>query len=77
MTARMKSAASQIMHHLKVCKLVLKDTHTPKQAKVFLGFAVAYIPFPFGIIVSPILIIIALRRIPKEIIEGCKVRVNS
>ncbi len=73
----MNAAARKIMYHLKVCKLVLKDTHTPKQAKVVLGFAVAYIPFPFGIIVSPILIIIALRLIPKEIIEDCMVRVNS
>ena len=71
------NAAREIMHHLKVCKLVVKDTHAPKQATILLGFAVAYIPFPFGFIISPILIIIALRMIPKEVIEGCKVRVNS
>lgn len=73
----MKSATRQLTHHLKVCKLVLKDTHAPKQAKIILGFAVAYIPFPFGFIISPILIIIVLRMIPKEVIEGCKVRANS
>jgi len=77
MTTKMKFAASQITHHLKVCKLVLKDTHAPKQAKFLPGFAVAYLPFPFGIIISPILIIIALRMIPKELIKGSKVRVNS
>jgi len=65
------------MDHLKVCKLVLKDTHAPKQAKILLGFALAYSPFPVSIIISPILIIIALRMIPNEVIEGCKVRVNS
>jgi len=77
MMTKMKSAASQLTHHLKVCKLVLKDTHIPKQAKILLGFAVAYLPFPFGLIISPILIIIALRMIPKDVIEGCKVRVIS
>ena len=75
MMTKMKSAASQLTHHLKVCKLVLKDTRTPKQVKILLGFAVAYLPFPFGFIISPILIIIALRMIPKDVIEGCKVRV--
>ncbi len=73
----MNAAARKIMRHLKVCKLVLKDTHTPKQAKILLGFAVAYVPFPLGIIISPIFIVIALRMIPKEIIEGCKASVNS
>ncbi|MCZ6674767.1 MAG: hypothetical protein O7C75_17700 [Verrucomicrobia bacterium] len=77
MDTKLKPAIRQLTHHLKVCKLVLKDTHAPKQAKIILGFAVAYIPFPFGFIISPILIIIVLRMIPKEVIEGCKVRANS
>ncbi len=77
METKLKSAIRELAHHLKVCKLVLKDTHAPKQAKILLGFAVAYLPFPVSIIISPILIIIALRMTPKEVIEGCKVRVNS
>ena len=77
MTTRIKSAARDITHHLKVCKFVLKDAQTPSQAKFLPRFAVAFIPFPFSTIVSPILIIIALRIIPKEVMEVCKVRVNS
>ena len=77
MTTKIKSAARELTHHLKVCKLVLKDTQTPKPAKIFLGFAVVYIPFPFSIIVSPVLIIIGLKMVPKEVIEVCKARVNS
>jgi len=77
LATKMNAVAREIMLHLKVCKLVLKDTHTPKKAKILLGFAVAYLPCPVGIIISPILIIIALRMIPKEIIEGCQVSVNS
>jgi hypothetical protein len=77
MTTKMKSAARELTHHLKVCKFVLKDAQAPKQAKILLQFAVAFIPFPFSTIISPIFIIIALRMIPKEVIEVCKVRVNS
>ena len=77
MTTRIKSAARDITHHLKVCEFVLKDAQTPRQAKFLQRFAVAFIPFPFSIIILPILIIIALRMIPKEVMEVCKVRVNS
>jgi len=77
MTTKIKSAATELTHHLEVCKFVIKDAQAPKQAKFLLRFAVAFIPFSFSNIVSPILIIIALRMIPKEVIEVCKVRVNS
>ncbi len=77
MTTNIKSAARELNHHLEVCKFVLKDAQAPKQAKILLRFAVAFIPFPFSTIISPILIIIALRMIPKEVMEVCKVRVNS
>ena len=77
MTTKMKSAARELTHHLKVCKFVLKDPQAPKEAKFLLGFALTFILFPFSTIISPILIIIALRLIPKEIIEDCKIRVKS
>jgi len=68
--------ARYLKYKIKVCQLVLRDSRTPKLAKVLLGLAVAYIPFPFGVILSPALIIIALRLIPKEIIEYCSIRAN-
>jgi len=71
-----KFVARYLKHKIKVCQLVLKDSRTPKLAKVLLGLAVAYIPFPFGVIISPALIIIAVRLIPKEIIEYCSTRAN-
>jgi len=72
-----KSVARYLKYKIKVCQLVLKDSRTPKLAKVLLGIAVAYIPFPFGFIISPTLIIMALRLIPKEVIEYCSTKANS
>jgi uncharacterized membrane protein YkvA (DUF1232 family) len=71
-----KSVARYLKYKIKVCQLVLKDSRTPKLAKVVLGLAVAYIPFPFGVIISPALIIVALKLIPKEIIEYSSTRAN-
>ena len=51
MTTKMKAKARKLAFHLKVCKLVLKDPQAPKQAKILLGFELAYIPFPFSIII--------------------------
>jgi len=69
-----KSVARYLKYKIKVCQLVLRDSRTPKLAKVLLGIAVAYIPFPFGLIISPALIIIALTLIPKEVIDYCSTR---
>ncbi len=71
-----KAVARYLKYQFKVCQLVLKDSRTPKLAKVLLGIAVAYIPFSFGFIISPALIIIALKLIPKEIIEYSRTRAD-
>jgi len=71
-----KFVARYLKYKIKVWQLVLKDSRTPKLAKVLLGLAVAYLPFPFSFIISPALIIMALRLIPKEVIEYCSIRAN-
>jgi len=71
-----KSVARYLKYKIKVWQLVLKDSRTPKLAKVLLGLAVAYMPFPFSVIISPALIIMALILIPKEVIEYSSTRVN-
>lgn len=68
---------------LKLYQRVLKDPRTPKWSKLFLGLAVAYALNPIDIIpdfipvlgylddavIIPLLIFIAIKLIPKEIIQ--------
>ena len=91
MFRQLKSTASRLKKELKVYQLVLKDPRTPRLAKFLLGLAVAYLLLPFDIIpdfipvlghiddliVIPILVILALKMIPKEIIEECRTRAAS
>ena len=71
---------------IKVYKLVMKDTRTPKAAKVLLALAVGYTLMPFDlipdflpiighvddVIIVPLLFYLAIRMIPKEVIEECE-----
>ena len=81
----------QIKRELKVYSLVLKDRRTPKLAKFLLWLAVGYALLPFDIIpdfipvigqlddlvIVPCLIVIALKMIPKGIVEDCRKRVDD
>jgi len=67
---------------IKVYKLVLEDKRTPRIGKFFLGLAIGYLFLPFDLIpdfipvigllddaiIIPLLIYIALKLIPREII---------
>lgn len=69
-------------------KAVLKDPRTPRLTKFFLGLAVAYAINPIDIIpdfipvvgylddliIIPVLIFIAIRLIPKELLQEIKMR---
>ncbi len=43
--------------------------------KFLLWFALGFTPFPFAVFVVPVLIVIALRIIPKEVVDENRVRV--
>ncbi|MCL5076232.1 MAG: YkvA family protein [Chloroflexi bacterium] len=91
MLDELKSTGRSLKRELKVYQLVLKDGRTPKLAKLLLGVAVGYALLPFDIIpdfipvlgylddviILPVLVIIALRMIPKEVIEDCRIRANG
>ncbi len=91
MLSRLKSTAKNMQRELKVYRLVLKDKRTPLIAKIFLGLAVAYLLSPIDIIpdfipilgqlddliIVPLLVVIALKLIPKHIIEDYRNEINS
>ena len=80
---RLRSIGCQFGRELKVYRLVLRDPRTPRAARLLLGLAVAYAALPFDlipdfipvighlddIIIVPLLVILALRMIPKEVVE--------
>ena len=87
----LKSTVRKIKRELKVYKLVLKDSRTPKLAKFLLGLAVGYALLPFDvipdfipvigylddIIIVPALVIVALKLVPKEVVEDCRIMANG
>ncbi len=76
---------------IKVYKLVLQDKRTPKLGKFFLGLAIGYLFLPFDlipdfipvlghlddVIIIPLLIYIALKLIPNEIILDNRKRIKE
>ena len=87
----LKKTGHEIKREIKVYRRVLKDTRTPKIAKILLGLAIGYLLLPFDIIpdfipvighlddliIVPALVIIALKMIPKEVIEDCRIITDS
>ena len=91
MVTTLKSIARNLRREIKAYQLMLKDTRTPKLAKFLLGLAVGYALMPFDIIpdfipvighiddliIIPALIIIAIKMIPKEVVEDCRIRAKD
>ncbi len=88
---RLKSTGRSVRREIAVYRLVLKDTRTPKLAKLLLGGAIGYLLLPFDIIpdfipvvgqlddaiIVPAMVIAALRMVPKEVVEECRARVRE
>lgn len=82
----LREAGRELKRKLALYRLVLKDPRTPTLPKVLLWVAVGYTLLPFDlipdflpvighvddVIIVPLLVVLALRLIPKEIIEDCK-----
>ena len=70
---------------------MLKDRRTPRLAKVLLGLAIGYALSPVDlipdflpvlgylddIVLVPALVLLALKMVPREVIEDCRARASS
>jgi uncharacterized membrane protein YkvA (DUF1232 family) len=88
---RLQSHFARLRREIRVYQLVLQDSRTPRIAKWLLGFAVAYLLMPFDIIpdfipvlgqlddliIVPLLILLALKLTPKEVIADCRFRAGE
>ena len=91
MLNRLKSVSRSLKREINVYRLVLKDSRTPRPAKLLLGLAIGYLLLPFDLIPDFIpvigqlddviivlsLVILALKMIPKDVIEDCRAKANS
>jgi len=86
--ARLRQIRRGLTREIRVYRLILEDPRCPRRAKLLLGAALAYLALPFDLIpdfipvighlddaiIVPGLVWIALRSIPKEVIEDCRRR---
>lgn len=89
--ARLKRLARVFKSELAIYKLVLKDSKTPISGKLLLTLAVGYTLLPFDlipdfipilgqlddVIIVPLLVILALKMIPREIIDKYRKQVYN
>ena len=88
---RLKNVAESLKREIRVYRLVLKDSRTPRLAKILLGLALGYLLLPFDVIpdfipvlgqlddaiIVPGLVVLALKMVPGEVMEDCRVRARS
>lgn len=88
---KLKLAVERFKKELKIYQLVLKDSRTPVMAKWLLGAAIGYLALPFDLIpdfipilgqlddlvIVPLLVFLAVRMIPKDVVDDCRQRVNN
>ncbi len=91
MFERLKSVVKNLKREFTVYQLVLKDSRTPRLARLLLWIAIGYMLLPFDIIpdfipilgqlddiiIVPALVILALKMIPKEVVEDCRIRASG
>lgn len=83
---RLKSIGMTLKRELKAYQQMLRHRRTPKTAKLLLALAVGYLLLPFDLIpdfipligqiddmmIVPALVFLAVKMIPKEVIEECR-----
>jgi uncharacterized membrane protein YkvA (DUF1232 family) len=88
--ARLRAIARNVGREVRVCRLVLGDTRTPRLARVLLWAAVVYALSPIDlvpdfvpvigqlddVVVVPALITLGLALVPKDIVREYRERVS-
>jgi uncharacterized membrane protein YkvA (DUF1232 family) len=88
---RLKSAAGSFKREVQVYQLVRRHPRTPKLAKFLIGAAVVYSLSPVDLIpdfipvlghlddvvIVPLLLIAALKLIPKDVLAECRAKAES
>lgn len=91
LSARLRAAREDLKRELRVYRLLLRHRDTPRLAKMVLGVAVGYVLLPFDLIpdfvpvvgqlddlvIVPALVLLALKLIPKSVIEECRAQVHA
>ena len=86
-----KATGRELKKKIILYRLVLKDPRTPRLPKVLLWLAIGYTLLPFDlipdflpvighiddVIIVPLLVVLALRLIPVEVIEDCRKKVDG
>jgi uncharacterized membrane protein YkvA (DUF1232 family) len=87
----MKKILKDFQRELKIYQFVLRDARTPKWSKWLLAIAIGYAVSPIDlipdfipilghlddIIIVPVLVWLAIRMIPKKVIDDCRRQVKS
>lgn len=91
MNWKLKIFGKKIKEEIEVYQLVRKDKRTPLLAKILLWIALGYLFSPVDLIpdfipvlgslddfiLVPLFVIIALKMIPKEVVEECRAKVKA
>jgi uncharacterized membrane protein YkvA (DUF1232 family) len=86
MFKKIRTIGKKLRNEIEVYKLLIKDKRTPKAAKILLGLAMGYFFLPFDLIpdfipvighlddaiIIPALVFLALKMIPKELVDECR-----
>jgi uncharacterized membrane protein YkvA (DUF1232 family) len=88
---KLKALTQSLKREIQVWQLVRKDPRTPRLAKILLAAAIGYALLPFDLIpdfipvvghlddvvIVPLLVYLAIKIIPGEVIEDCKKRAGA
>ncbi len=90
-TARVGTALRTVKREIKVYRLILVDPRTPKPAKVLIALAIFYAVSPIDlipdfipvlgflddIIIIPGLLMLAMKLVPRAVVEDCRLRADA